>query len=227
MPHHSTRRELPSLDHLHIGLDLDGTLYNQLPAVCEHIRQEFNIPFTPGDVTAWDFEIPGTDDYRFSDAIDACDSPSYYRDMPLIPGAADAVRSLAAAGATLSIVTHRDPSTHDWSRDALARHNIPYDDFIEDVPRNKATIDADIDVLIDDRTKNVTDIATTGNYGILFLQPYNYDDLPAHDRVLIPTPDHLTPRAAVKTPTMQWNRILDLFTTPPLATPSPASANPE
>lgn len=203
---------LPSLTDYHIGIDLDHTTYNPLPAICRETNKRHNTNLTPADITEYNLSVPGTDTTIVPVIYDLHDDPSFIRDMPLMPGAKNTLQELSDAGATLSVVTHREPHTFDWTRASLAKHNIPYDNFVEDVPDNKADL-TELDILIDDLHSNVTGMADTNRDGILFLRPYNIDTIPTHERVHSALRNGHTPEQLLTNPATQWTEIKSLIRT--------------
>lgn len=202
-----------AVSDLHIGLDLDHTVFDPAPTTCETIKQRHGIDYSPEDLTEYNFVLPGTGGVMYESVImELYDDPETVRDMDIIPGAAEAVRTLHEAGATISVITHRPPKTFDWSRDALDTHDIPYDNFVENVPDQKVDADIDMDVLIDDSPDQVSGMAERRSHGILFLRPHNQDSIPGHANVHIPTRKQDEITVTVTSPEQQWSTITALLT---------------
>lgn len=156
-----------------ILLDLDGTVCWQLPRVCEYLHHEYDVRVDPWSIDEWSWEVPGHDCHVGEVIAELMDErPAWFLDAaePL-PGVAGALAALSDAGYRIHVATHRTRATHDVSRGWLDRHDLPYDRFVEDVPRNKADLEGD--VLVDDYHRNVADAVAAGKVGVLFRQPYS------------------------------------------------------
>ncbi|AUV82419.1 hypothetical protein C2R22_12845 [Salinigranum rubrum] len=164
----------PAPDTDRILVDVDGTLAWQLPRACQYLGEEYGVSLQPEDVTAWDYRIPGHDDHdHIGDLIFEAfrrDPAWYFGGMEPLPGAADALARLGEDH-HVAIATHRPPETHDHTRVWLRDHDIPYDEFVEQVPENKAELQGR--ALIDDYHGNVADALAAGMDGLLFSQPYS------------------------------------------------------
>jgi 5'(3')-deoxyribonucleotidase len=98
-----------------------------------------------------------------------------FADMPVVPGAAEALWTLSDAGVRIRIVTHRlcvNGIHHTAVADTVAwldAHDLPYRDlcFVED----KAQVGAD--VFVDDAPHNVASLRAAGVDVITFDQRYN------------------------------------------------------
>jgi uncharacterized HAD superfamily protein len=157
-----------------ILVDVDGTLAWQLPRACQYLDEEYGVSLRPEDVTAWDYSIP---DHTVHDHIGDLifeafrrDPAWYFGGMDPLPGAADALARLREDH-HVAIATHRPPETHEHTRRWLRDHDIPYDEFVEAVPENKAHLSGK--ALVDDYHGNVADALDAGMHGLLFSQPYS------------------------------------------------------
>lgn len=202
---------LPDLSDYHLGVDLDHTTFNPLPAICAAANDKYDLCWEPTDITAYKQPIPGTDDTIATVIYELHTDPSFIQEMEPMPGAIDALKALSDAGATINIVTHREPSTFEWTRHSLDEQGVPYDHFVEDVPENKADIDHPIDILIDDLHPMVEGMADIGKDGILFLRPYNLEDIPTHENVHTPLRNGHTPEELLTNPEYQWNEICNII----------------
>jgi uncharacterized HAD superfamily protein len=163
-----------STDSDRVLVDVDGTLAWQLPRACQYLDEEYGVTLRPGDVAAWDYAIPGHDRHDhigelIFEAVER-DPEWYFCGMEPMAGAADALARLGERH-RVAIATHRPPDTHPYTRSWLRTHDIPYDEFVEDVPENKAALDGK--ALVDDYHDNVADALAAGMDGLLFSQPYS------------------------------------------------------
>jgi uncharacterized HAD superfamily protein len=157
-----------------ILVDVDGTLAWQLPRVCQYLDEEYGVALDPEEVVAWDYAIPGHDHHAhigetIFEALER-DPEWYFGGMEPLDGAADALARLGQDH-HVAIATHRPPDTHEHTRAWLRDHDIPYDEFVEDVPDNKAALAGR--ALVDDYHGNVADALDAGMRGLLFDQPYS------------------------------------------------------
>lgn len=154
-------------------LDVDGTVCDNTPRLIEYIREEYGIKLTREAITEWSYSIPGTGldvGELLHEAID--DRPEWFLlGMEPIDGAVEAARWLSQQGHTVRIATHRPADSHPLTTQWLDEHDIPYDEFIQDVPQNKGRLDGDL--LIDDYHMNVKNALDAGKAGGLFVQPHS------------------------------------------------------
>ncbi|WP_255151457.1 5' nucleotidase, NT5C type [Halorarius halobius] len=154
-------------------LDFDGVLCWQLPRLCEHLHRAYGVSVAPADITDWSWSVPGHDVHVGEVIGDLMvERPEWFLDgAEPLPGVRGGMHALSEAGYDLHVATHRIPETHDISRAWLDRHDLPYDRFIEDVPRDKGALPGD--ALVDDYHGNVADALDAGKEGVLFRQPYS------------------------------------------------------
>jgi hypothetical protein len=155
-------------------VDVDGTLAWQLPRACQYLDEEYGVSLAPREVVAWDYAIP---DHTAHDHIGDLIFEAFERDpewyfcgMEPVEGAADALARVAEDH-HVAIATHRPPDTHEYTRRWLRSHDIPYDEFVEDVPDDKGALAGR--ALVDDYHGNVADALAAGMDGLLFSQPYS------------------------------------------------------
>lgn len=166
-----------------ILVDVDGTICDNLPRACEFVEVEYGIDLSPADVTEWSYQVDGAG-IPLADVFDQLltDRPEWYlSDLEPIDGARRALRTLSSEGYEVWIVTHRPSETHDLTRRWLSDVGITYDQFVEDVPSNKAAVPGD--VLVDDFHGHVQDAALAGIVGVLLDRPYN--TVPAHNLAVL------------------------------------------
>lgn len=201
------------MDNLRIAVDFDGTLAEQESALCEVLRDDYDIDIYPEDFRTWHQDIHGTD-LRWGSALKKYwDDPDFIDRVEPHAGAVEAMQQLHDAGAELVIATHRKADDEAVTREWLDTHNIPYDEFQIGKGWNKANANAD--VLIDDHPKNITDVVEADQRGIILLTQFNFDmldDLPESKRVhsaLDATP-HSSLTLALR-PGIQWRAIPDIL----------------
>ena len=153
-------------------VDLDGVVADQLPRLCEHLREAYDHDVPPEAVDEWSYEVPGVDGHVGRIITDLMrERPEWYLGgMDPVPGVVDALERLREEY-RVEIATHRVPETHDVSKAWLDDHGVPYDEFHHDVPADKGAVPGD--ALVDDYHGNVADAVAAGKTGVLMRQPYS------------------------------------------------------
>jgi uncharacterized HAD superfamily protein len=156
-----------------ILVDVDGTLCRNLVRICEYVEQEYGVTTDPEDVDEWmyEFEEAGITVGEVAETLLRDHEEWYLKPLRPLAKARIGLEQLSAAGVEIVVLTHRLPSTHATTREWLDEHDLVYDEFVEDVPENKAAVPGD--VLVDDFHGNIRDAVEAGMGGILFDQPYN------------------------------------------------------
>jgi 5'-nucleotidase len=161
-----------------LGVDLDGVCGDYTAAFRAVVAAERGIdPADLPDDRGWDFaewgvaELGGFEHVHRTAVLEH----RMFRDMPVVPGAAEALWRLSDAGVWIRIITHRlyvnwghavaVADTVEW----LDRHAIPYRDicFLGRKPEVEA------DCYVDDSPDNIEALREAGNQVIVFDQPYN------------------------------------------------------
>jgi 5'(3')-deoxyribonucleotidase len=152
---------------LKIGIDIDDTLCDLVPSVCNFAQIAFKMYIVKENVTSWNPEFDGI---CFGNIVS-----EFFRtyefgilDLPPIVGAVESLRLMSRYN-EITLITHRPSDkakiTERWVREKLGNYPILHENGV----KGKG-----MDVLIDDRTSNITDFG--GKLGILFTQPWNAKD---------------------------------------------------
>lgn len=200
------------LEHVNVGIDVDGVLADSLPVACEAVRNQTGVDIRPSDITEWNPEIPElntTFGQVLSNIID--EDPTLYHDMPPVPGAVRGMEQLQDAGATVTIVTHRDAEYHDVTQEWLRDNAIPYDSFATEIDHRTPKHKAGVDILVDDSPRNLRDVASAGQYGIMMLRQTGQNDIPTDPRIYRPREETHTRQTLIENPGMQWSVIPSLI----------------
>ncbi len=170
-----------------LGVDLDGVVADYTLGFRDVVADVMSRdPDTLPIERSWDFAEWGIDQPTFDKLHEiAVNERRMLKDLPMFPGAADALWRLSDAGVWIRIVTHR--LYVNWGHAAaisdtvtwLDRNRIPYRDicFLGAKPEVEA------DCYIDDAPHNIESLRAAGNDVVVFDQPYNhdYDGLRAHN----------------------------------------------
>ena len=172
-----------------IGIDLDDVLAESLPHYLRAFNNRFGVTI---DLTeaAWRIfdrfpQIPRREAHTFfSELIEA----GFFSSRPLMPGAREAVESLAEGGHRLFVVTGRatrdEAATRNWlERVGLLRHfGAVVHNGMEPVGRYKARAASELqlDLFIEDELVVATSVAETAIPVLLFDHPWNQGALPAN-----------------------------------------------
>jgi 5'-nucleotidase len=163
-----------------LGVDLDGVCGDYTAAFRSVVVAERRIdPASLPDERSWTFEewdldADGGFDHWHRKAVL---EHRMFRDMPVMPGAAEALWRLSDAGVWIRIITHR--LVVHWGHQVavadtvawLDEHGIPYRDlcFLGRKPEVEA------DCYVDDAPHNVVSLRAHGNHTLVFDAPYNRD----------------------------------------------------
>ena len=170
-----------------IGIDLDDVLADSLPHYVQALNRRFGLSIDLAEA-AWRIvdrlpQIPRREAHSFfSELIE----DGFFLSRPLLPGAKEAVESLAEEGHRLFIVTGRATrdaaTTRDWLEQVgLLRHfNVVIHNGMEPVSRYKAgaATRLQLDLLIEDELAVATAVAETAIPVLLFDRPWNQGALP-------------------------------------------------
>jgi uncharacterized HAD superfamily protein len=174
-----------------IGIDIDDVLADSLPHYTRAFNQRFGLQIDLSDA-AWRIfdRFPRishqeADDF-FSELIEA----GFFSSRPLLPGAKEAVESLAKEGHRLFIITGRAPQdeavTKSWLGGVglLPRFDAVIHKAREPVDRHKsgAASELELDIFIEDELAVATAVAEAAIPVLLFDRPWNQGVLPGNVR---------------------------------------------
>jgi 5'-nucleotidase len=165
-----------------LGVDLDGCVGDYESAFRRCVAAQLRVPEgSLGPQDRWDLAEVGwgiRDTEHFLDLHRrAVAEQALFAEMPVVPGAAEALWTLSDAGVRIRIVTHRlcvSGIHHAAVADTVAwldAHDLPYRDlcFVED------KTDVGADVYVDDAPHNVLALRAAGRDVVVFDQRYNRD----------------------------------------------------
>jgi 5'-nucleotidase len=160
-----------------LGVDLDGVCADHTAAFRAVVAAERGVdPEALGPQVSWDYHEWGLDDDTFLTLHRrGVLEHRMFRDMPPIPGVAEALWRLSDAGVWIRVITHRLYAN--WGHQVavadtvawLDGNGIPYRDlcFLGQKPQVEA------DLYIDDAPHNIDALRAGGAPVIVFDQPYN------------------------------------------------------
>jgi len=160
-----------------LGVDLDGVCADYTTGLRSVAAREWTVPeSTLTTEVSWDFAEWGLDRAAFLELHRTGVLEHHmFRDMPALPGCADALWRLSDAGIWIRVITHRlvtnwghatiVSDTVDW----LDRCRIPYRDLC--FLGRKVEVQAD--AYIEDAPHNIEALRAGGNTVVVFDQPYN------------------------------------------------------
>lgn len=170
---------------MRLGIDLDGVVYDYVAAFEDYLRDRYPEKYDydaypPFRADDWYFFKEwgiSTEEFLRLNA-EAVDEGILFRRGHSIPGSIPTLRYLSDQGHSIHIITHRTfgtqsgANTFEW----LQNHGVPHDTvtFAED----KTFIG--VDLLLDDRVKNVDASRAAGIPAVLFSQRWNRE---AHNRL--------------------------------------------
>jgi uncharacterized HAD superfamily protein len=176
---------------MRIGIDIDDVLADSLPYYTRAFSRRFGLEIDLADA-AWQVfdRFPGISRREalefFSDLIEA----GFFSSRPLLPGAREAVESLAQEGHRLFIITGRAPQdaaiTRSWLDHVglLRRFESVIHKAREPVDRHKsgAASELRLDIFIEDELAVAAAIAEAAIPVLLFDRPWNQGALPGNVR---------------------------------------------
>lgn len=158
-----------SRDRRVIGLDIDGTIADQVAGIAGWLQERHGFALELEQVTQWDYPIGES---HFGIEIDLAyrTREDILLEMPLVPGAIEAVQALASIGHVIA-VTSRPHVAHQATQRWLASHGFAIHGFMFGDNGQKSL--AGTDVLIDDYHENIAEFVASGGIGVLVDRPWN------------------------------------------------------
>ena len=174
-----------------IGIDIDDVLADSLPHYTQAFNQRFGLQIDLADA-AWRIfdRFPRVSRQEAHDFFSGLIEAGFFSSRPLMPGAKEAVESLAEDGHRLFIITGRAPQdeavTRRWLTHAglLSRFEAVIHKAREPVGRHKsgAASELQLDVFIEDELAVAIAVAETAVPVLLFDRPWNQGMLPGNLR---------------------------------------------
>ncbi len=160
-----------------LAVDLDGVCADHSAAFAQVVAAERGIDAAAlGPQRSWNFHEWGLTDSDF-DALHRRGVLVHrmFRDMPMVPDAAEVLWRLSDAGVWIRIVTHRLYAN--WGHAVAAADTVAWLDAVGIPYRDlcflgrKPAVEADL--YVEDAPHNVDELRAAGNEVVVFDQPYN------------------------------------------------------
>lgn len=176
-----------------IAVDLDEVLGSFVSALCEFHNKRFGTKLKLSDFFSYRFsKVWGGSENESSDKVHEFFKTTYFKELPVVPGARQGLEKLKSHGFQLVVVTSRQFIIRDETLDWI-RRNFPPDTFsrvefgnhwgIGGGKRSKSEICnlVGASVLIDDSLSYTEEVAAQGMDAILFdldnCYPWNRKDI--------------------------------------------------
>ncbi len=162
-----------------IGVDIDGTLSEQLNATLEYLEEEegFSFDITANDINSWDFYLKDTSrngKKKISTFLeDILSNPIFLEYLKPIEGAKDSLNKLSERFEILIITARNGKNanvkkfTEEWLKENGFNYKAIY--FVS----NHQKSNFEIEFLIEDNPLTAIDVARKGIKVLLLSRPYN------------------------------------------------------
>ena len=152
-----------------VGVDVDGVLAEQIPAVLTRIQRDKHIGegLTKDSINEWAFAFDGTNIAK--EMEEALMDPEFVANMSTLAGSETAMHSLYAHTHVV-VATSRPLETEARTLGWLQQH-FKFHEMANTRETGKAVLG--LEVLIDDNIDNLKTFVKAGGVGILFSQPWN------------------------------------------------------
>jgi len=161
-----------------VGVDLDGVCFNFSKAFCNWLEEKLGIKCDWKKITSyyWYECTPELTKKVFWEEFHKFGKADGYANLPLIPGAKEALDKIAAAGHTIHFITNRPNYAMRQTLRALKRDGFPGDARVHFAKGDKRPLvrQLNVDVFIDDSPSTITEL-TTGTQAKVYCMdaPYN------------------------------------------------------
>ena len=158
---------------LTIDVDMDGVLVDQITPVLPIVKKRYNVALSYNDIIEWELPVGETD---IKEIIEEClRDKNFTINMPIHEDALDTISRLSR-DYEIHVLTSKEELSDEWSREWLRRNKVIFSELINCRMKGKAEacIEQGIDILIDDRIKNLIEFLLCSNgIAIRFVRPWN------------------------------------------------------
>lgn len=112
------------------SLDVDGLIADFISGAFAYIEAQGGGHYSAKDVTAWRVSGSLATDKDRTLFHEFVESSASYGELPLMSGALEGIKALAASGALIIIASHAPDGALPYRQAWLDRNHIPYDDIL-------------------------------------------------------------------------------------------------
>lgn len=158
---------------LRLGIDIDGTVCDNNQRFLDIMNKATNKNLSLDEQFTFRLEELYNVPSEVVRAVYTAEADYVFGTAPAMKAAVDVITRLRNAGAEIYFVTARDPRFLEITVRWLDRVNMPYDRLIFQPRKEKAVVEHNIDVFIDDCWENAEAVAATETDSIIFDAPHN------------------------------------------------------
>jgi uncharacterized protein len=156
---------------LRIAIDIDSTLHDYWPGFAEAAKRRFGVELAYDEQVTWEILQLRREQVR---AV----VHETHRDGNVLaaepyPGAVEAIRAWKDAGHWILVASHRFPEAQTATAAWLDRIGLPHDELYCGFDKVTHSVEADIDVLIDDSPVTLGRALEAGMTAATLLHPWN------------------------------------------------------
>jgi len=154
-----------------IGIDIDGVITDFVDTFKEVVKEKYHVHLQEEQIREHDlYKVLGIPSEKLRELV----MEVFPQDLQPQPKAVETIQKIAQ-NHEIYIITAREPETLDLSEKWLKNHNVPYSRlaFIKEGDKHKFIEEHDLDVVIDDNMKEITNwIGVVPNI-LVFDHPWN------------------------------------------------------
>jgi phosphoglycolate phosphatase-like HAD superfamily hydrolase len=159
-----------------LGLDVDSTIWNPVPWICEAVRDVTGGDLDLESCTTWTHVLDAYGEEAATEIYTRVLSPERVRERVLYPGSTEVLQDLQERGVRIHFITHN------WDPEAMTPHLKPWlrEHFGPDVGLT-VTVEDKLGILdslgafgmVDDRPDTIARVADAGLWAATMVQPWN------------------------------------------------------
>lgn len=158
---------------LRIGIDIDGTLADNLQAFVEVFNERTGKNLTKDDIYDFDLSLVYGLPAEEVDQVFLDHAERVFGEVPVMKGARKALEMLNAAGIELYLVTARHPMVRELTKEWVEKHRLPYDKIVFEPNKGEACRRYGLKAFVDDNFDNAVGVVKVGSHSVLVDAPYN------------------------------------------------------
>jgi phosphoglycolate phosphatase-like HAD superfamily hydrolase len=159
-----------------LGLDVDSTIWNPIPWICEAVRDVTGGELDLEACTTWTHVLDAYGEEAATEIYTRVLSPERVRERDPYPGSTEVLRDLQYQGVRIHFITHN------WDPEAMTPHLEPWlkkhfgpDVGVTVTVEDKLGILDHLDAfgMVDDRPDTIARVADAGLWAATMVQPWN------------------------------------------------------